>query len=74
MEKEIRWADALCDEFRALAVATSISTPAMDVLYEYIDPSAEPIAEGSAELPLDWREVWKLGLALLVLAVLISMI
>jgi 2-dehydropantoate 2-reductase len=64
----------IADEFRALAAATSISTPAMDRLYKYVDPSAEPIADGSAELSVNWAGVWALGVALAVLAVLISML
>jgi 2-dehydropantoate 2-reductase len=61
-------------EFRALAAATSIATPAIDRLYEYVDPSAEPIADGSAELPLKWSGLWALGAALAVLAVLLPML
>ena len=64
----------IADEFRSLAAATSISTPAMDRLYTYIDSSAEPIADGCADLPLDWGAVWALGVALAVLAVLITIL
>ena len=63
----------LADEFRALTAARSIATPAIDRLYKYVDPSAEPIVDGSAELTLHWRGVWALGFAA-VLAVLISML
>jgi hypothetical protein len=64
----------IADELRALAAATSIATPAIDRLYDYVDPSAEPIADGAAELPLDWSGVWALGVALAVLAVLLPML
>jgi len=48
----------LADEFRALARSTSVPTPTMDRLYTYIDPTVPPIAEGSAQIPMDWRGVW----------------
>jgi 2-dehydropantoate 2-reductase len=44
----------LADEFRALARKTSVPTPAIDRLYTYFDPSVEPIADGSAEMPIRW--------------------
>lgn len=55
---------AIADEFRALAAATSISTPAIDRLYTHLAPSATPIADGSAELSLSWSGVWALGVGL----------
>jgi 2-dehydropantoate 2-reductase len=51
---EMQW---LADEFRTLARATPIPTPAIDRLYAYLDPSAAPLPEGSAQIPLDWRGV-----------------
>jgi 2-dehydropantoate 2-reductase len=63
----------LADELRTLAARTSISTPASDRLDEYVDPSAEPIADGSADLPLAWDGVWALG-AVLVGALLIAIL
>jgi hypothetical protein len=48
----------IADEFRALAKKTSVPTPAMDHLYQYVDPQVEPIADGSAEMPLSWSGVW----------------
>lgn len=45
----------LADEFAVLAEASSVATPAMQRLMRYIDASVEPLAEGSAELPLKWR-------------------
>ena len=46
---------AIADELRGLAGTTSISTPAMDRLYPYLDPSAEPVPAGSAEIPVNWN-------------------
>jgi 2-dehydropantoate 2-reductase len=65
----------LADEFRALTQKTSVPTPAMDHLYTYLEPSVEPIADGSAGMPLRWSGVWMalavpIGLALLLLLVL----
>jgi 2-dehydropantoate 2-reductase len=37
----------LADEFRELARKTSVSTPALDRLYTYIDPAAPSVAESS---------------------------
>lgn len=48
----------LADEFIALKRRTSVSTPAIDRLYVYFDPTAQPMPEGSAWLPLDWRFLW----------------
>jgi 2-dehydropantoate 2-reductase len=44
----------IADEFRVLAEQTSIPTPAMDRLYRHLDPTVEPISEGSADLSLWW--------------------
>ena len=54
----------LAEEFRALARASGVPTPALDRLYSYIDPATPPTPEGAATLPLDWRGVW-LGAAAL---------
>jgi 2-dehydropantoate 2-reductase len=48
----------LTDEFIALIRRTSIPTPVINRLYGYFDGSAQPLPEGSAELPLDWRFLW----------------
>ncbi len=50
----------LAEEFRALAQRSGLNTPAIDILFEYIDPAIPTMAEGQAELPLDWRStmVW----------------
>ena len=60
---------AITDEFRALAEGTSLSTPAMDRLYQQLDPTVEPVADGSADLCVNWIGVWMLC-GILVLAVL----
>jgi hypothetical protein len=48
----------LADEFIALRHQTSVPTPVIDGLYAYFDPKTEPLPEGSARLPLDWRFLW----------------
>jgi ketopantoate reductase len=55
----------LADEFIALKQRTSISTPAIDRLYKFFDPSTPPLPEGSAQLPLDWRFLWLVAVALM---------
>jgi hypothetical protein len=45
----------LADEFTALKQKTTVPTPAIDRLSIYFDPDAQPMPEGSAHLPLDWR-------------------
>jgi len=54
----------LAGELRALALTTSVATPALELLYTYLDPATYPMPEGSAEMPLDWRAVWVAGGAL----------
>jgi 2-dehydropantoate 2-reductase len=44
----------LADEFRTLAHSTTISTPALDRLYAYLDPTVPTAADGSAEISLRW--------------------
>jgi len=48
----------IADEFRALVHKTDVQTPAIDILYSYIDPGTAPVRPGSARIPLDWRPVW----------------
>jgi hypothetical protein len=48
----------IADEIRGLAEATSISTPAMDRLYQYLDPSTEPVPAGSSEIPVNRNALW----------------
>jgi 2-dehydropantoate 2-reductase len=59
----------LGNEFLALAQRAGVPTPAFDRLRPYVDPAVPPIGEGSAELPLRWKElgVWLGGLVALVL-------
>ena len=59
----------LADEFLALARGTAVPTPTIDRLYPHFDPAAPQMPEGSAEIPLDWRPVWR-GLGLVAAAVL----
>jgi len=63
---------ALDDELRALAASTAVATPATDRLRGYLDPSMEPMADGSAELSLHWGGVWAVGLGLAALAALLA--
>jgi 2-dehydropantoate 2-reductase len=60
----------LADEFIALKRRTSISTPAIDRLYVYFDPTTQPIPEGSDLLPLDWRFLWMVAGVLVVIMVI----
>lgn len=62
----------IADEFRALAASTSVSTPAIDRLYPYLDPSAEALSDGSADISLNWVGVWVLGLGLVAVAALVA--
>jgi hypothetical protein len=48
----------IADEFRTLTRSTTIPTPILDRLYTYLDPSVPTAAEGSAQIPLDWRGMW----------------
>ncbi len=48
----------LRDEFRALARLASVPTPTMDHLRTYVDQTVPPVADGSAQIAMDWRGVW----------------
>jgi 2-dehydropantoate 2-reductase len=63
----------LADEFIALKRQTSISTPAIDHLYIYFDPNVDPMPEGSAWYPLDWRFLWPVTGVLVSLIVIVSL-
>lgn len=47
----------LAEEFRVLARATSVPTPAIDHLYAYTDPAVPPVPDGSRQIPLNWSGV-----------------
>jgi 2-dehydropantoate 2-reductase len=61
----------LADEFMILKRQTSVHTPMIDRLSAYFDPATPPLPEGSKEIPLDWRFLWGVGVALTGLAVVI---
>ncbi len=48
----------LADEFRGLARAAQVPTPAGDQLYLYVNPTIPPMEEGRARLPMNWRSLW----------------
>jgi len=64
----------LADEFIALKRQTSIPTPAMDRLYVYLNSDAQPLPEGSASIPLDWRFLWVTGGVLIVTLVIVGFV
>ena len=55
----------LADEFRQLAEASGVPTPCSEQLYAYFDPATPLIPDGSATIPLEWRNlaIMSLGLA-----------
>jgi ketopantoate reductase len=68
----------LADEFLALARTTAVPIPTIDRLYPHFSPDAPLMAEGSAEIPLDWRGVWvglgALAWLLMALAVVVRLL
>jgi len=50
--------EELADDFRSLARSSTVPTPAMDQLYQYIDPTVPIVSDGKAEMTMDWRGVW----------------
>jgi len=61
----------LADELRALAERTSTPTPAADRLYGYLEPDAEPAADGSSAIPINRNAAWlALGASALAAALL----
>ena len=42
-------------EFKVLAQSTSVPTPAMNRLHTYNDQDVKPVADGSAQIPMNWR-------------------
>lgn len=59
----------LAEEFRGLVRQSGLSTPAIDALYCYLDPTYPPLPEGQATIHLDWRTTYA-GLSLLAAAAL----
>jgi 2-dehydropantoate 2-reductase len=47
----------LADEFKVLASQTQVSTPAINLLYQYVNPRKEPLPVGSQQLSVQWREI-----------------
>lgn len=62
----------IADELRALAEGTSITTPASDRLYAYLDSDVAPVADGSAEIPVRRGALWLLALTAAGIGVLIA--
>jgi hypothetical protein len=60
---------AIADDFSELARRAGVETPAMDTLRSYLE-GAEPIADGSAEISVNWRSVWITFFVVAVLMVL----
>lgn len=54
----------LTAEFMRLARASSLATPALDWLTEYVDPAVPPVPLGRRELALEWRQAaaWLMAL------------
>jgi 2-dehydropantoate 2-reductase len=52
------------EDFYVLARHLGIPTPNIDRLYPYLDPGVPPIGDGSADIPMDWRQVW-IGLGMI---------
>lgn len=48
----------LADEFNTLVKSSGISTPNIDRLRLYLDPTYPTAPAGSAGLPLNWRSTW----------------
>jgi 2-dehydropantoate 2-reductase len=64
----------LIGEFMALARSTTVPTPTIDRLLRYYEPDAPPqVPEGSAEIPLDWREM-QIGLGVLAATAALSVV
>ena len=59
----------IAKEFEALAQKASIPTPAMDRLFQYTDPDIQPVADGSAQIPMKWGGMGLVIGALVVLTI-----
>lgn len=62
----------LAEEFKVLARATTVPTPAIDRLYPYCDPAVPPVPDGSRQIPLNWRGVL-IGVAI-IMGIIIALI
>ena len=63
----------IAEEIRTLAAAASVPTPALDRLHQYLDPAAQTVPDGSAEIPVNWNAVWMALGALAISATLLSL-
>lgn len=45
----------VADEFQVLARLSGLKTPAIDALYAFMDPKQEPVPEGQANMPMEWK-------------------
>ncbi len=61
---------AIADEFNELARRSGVETPSIDTLRSYLE-GTEPIADGSAEISVNWRPVWIAFFLFAVIAVLV---
>ncbi len=61
----------LIGEFMALARTTSVPTPTIARLLRYYEPDVPRVPDGSAEIPLNWREA-KIGLVVLAAALAVG--
>ncbi len=64
----------LTDEFLAFLRQRGVGTPLLDDLYGYFDPTAAEIAEGSCDLPMDYRGIWIPAAAVVALLVAILLL
>ncbi len=64
---KIRWAQT-----RVLARRSGVPTPAIDTLFNSLDPAAPTLPEGQAHLKLDWRSTIAITGALVSMSILIG--
>ena len=65
---------ALSSELDVLARESGLPTPSVDLLNRHLDPRAEPLPDGSSEIPVRWGAVWVLlGLAATLVALLLAL-
>lgn len=61
---------AIADEFYELVRRSGVKTPSIDKLRGYLEKTQKPIADGSSEIPVNWRPVWAGFFGIAVLAAL----